>query len=124
MKEPRMTEHTQTVLRILLGRLADGERDPAVLQHGLYGLDLSRRSSLPNGTLFPLLERLRKAGWVERYWEADDTAEMEGRPRRRFYKLTSSGAEQAAIELAKVSATNSGNPFIAPRPATSEGSAR
>ncbi|WP_165964603.1 helix-turn-helix transcriptional regulator [Actinomadura sp. KC216] len=115
-----MTEHTQTVLRILLGRLNDGERDPAVLQHGLYGLELTRRSGLPNGTLFPLLERLRKAGWIERYWESDDISEQAGRPRRRFYKLTSKGAELAAIELAKISAGAS-KPLGFTRPAPDGG---
>ncbi|MGC9479523.1 PadR family transcriptional regulator [Streptomyces sp. WG4] len=109
MSEPKMTPHTQTVLRALLGRSADGERRAVVLADGLYGLELSKMTDLPNGTLFPLLERLRQAGWVERYWEEDDIAEAEGRPRRRFYRLTDKGAEQAphAIAAATVATTSS-----------------
>jgi DNA-binding MarR family transcriptional regulator len=99
-----MTRHTQTVLRALLGRTTDGERRSVVLAEGLYGLELSRMSGLPNGTLFPILERLRQAGWVERYWEQDDTAEAEGRPRRRFYRITPSGAELAPLALAEATA--------------------
>ncbi|RFU40240.1 PadR family transcriptional regulator [Actinomadura logoneensis] len=95
-----MTEHTQTVLRILLGRGPDGERIPTALTHGIYGLELANLSGLPNGTLFPLLERLRRADWVERYWEDDETAEAEGRPRRRYFRLTSKGAERAPLALA------------------------
>ncbi|MEK8141740.1 PadR family transcriptional regulator [Streptomyces sp. M10(2022)] len=95
MSEPKMTPHTQTVLRTLLGRAADGERRAVTPTEGLYGLELSKLTGLPNGTLFPLLERLRQAGWVERYWEEDDLAEAEGRPRRRFFRLTTKGAEHA-----------------------------
>ncbi|MFF5024208.1 PadR family transcriptional regulator [Streptomyces collinus] len=104
MAEPRMTTHTQTVLRALLGRSVSGERRQAVLRTGLYGLELSRMTDLPNGTLFPILERLLQAGWVERYWEQDELAEAEGRPRRRFYRLTTSGAEAAPQALATATA--------------------
>ncbi|MDQ0935063.1 PadR family transcriptional regulator [Streptomyces turgidiscabies] len=104
MADVKMTAHTQTVLRALLGQGADGERRPVVLAEGLYGLELSRMTQLPNGTLFPLLERLRQAGWVERYWEADEIGEAEGRPRRRFFRLTSKGAERAPLALAEASA--------------------
>ncbi|MFI0156710.1 PadR family transcriptional regulator [Streptomyces lydicus] len=109
MSGPKMTPHTQTVLRALLGRGVDGERRTTVLAEGLYGLELSTLTGLPNGTLFPLLERLRQAGWVERHWEADALAEAEGRPRRRFFRLTDKGAECAPYALAAVTATDSGH---------------
>ncbi|MFK0221165.1 PadR family transcriptional regulator [Streptomyces vinaceus] len=78
---------------------------------------MSTLSGLPNGTLFPLLERLRQAGWVERYWEQDAIAEAEGRPRRRFYKITSRGADLAPQALAEAMATDPGSqrgPLAAP----------
>ena len=105
-----MTPHTQTVLRALLGQGADGERRTAVLREGLYGLKLSEMTKLPNGTLFPLLERLRQAGWVERYWEQDHVAEAGGRPRRRYYRITSKGAERVphALAVATAAASASG----------------
>ncbi|MDQ0847989.1 PadR family transcriptional regulator [Streptomyces sp. V1I6] len=102
-----MTKHTQTVLRALTGQGTVGERRSSVLADGLYGLELSKRSGLPNGTLFPILERLRQAGWVERYWEQDAIAEKEGRPRRRFYRITPKGAELAAQALAEATAAAS-----------------
>jgi DNA-binding MarR family transcriptional regulator len=102
-----MTPHTQTVLRALLGQGADGERRSVVLSEGLYGLKLSEMTGLPNGTLFPLLERLRQAGWVERYWEQDQAAEIEGRPRRRYYRITPKGAERAPHALAAATAAGS-----------------
>ncbi|MFE7129706.1 PadR family transcriptional regulator [Streptomyces sp. NPDC057638] len=104
MPSPRMTKHTQTVLRVLLGQDSDLADRTTIRTEGLYGLELSRRSGLPNGTLFPLLERLQQAGWVERYWEADASAEAEGRPRRRFYRLSAKGADLAPHALAEATA--------------------
>ncbi|MFC8596676.1 PadR family transcriptional regulator [Streptomyces atroolivaceus] len=105
MSEVKMTPHTQTVLRAMMGQGGDSERRRMALSHGLYGLELSKITGLPNGTLFPLLERLRQAGWVERYWEQDEIAESEGRPRRRFYKITSKGSELAPQALAAATST-------------------
>lgn len=116
-----MTKHTQTVLRALLGQSdAVSERRAMVLADGLYGLELSRTTGLPNGTLFPLLERLRQAGWVERYWESDDIAEREGRPRRRFFRLTDKGAENAPHALAVATAAAPAGHTV-PRPGLAGG---
>ncbi|MEW1914368.1 hypothetical protein AB0442_39255 [Kitasatospora sp. NPDC085895] len=54
--------------------------------------------------MFPLLERLLNASWVERYWEDHASAEAEHRPRCRFYKLTSHSAGLAPQALAEASA--------------------
>ncbi|MGE7384503.1 PadR family transcriptional regulator [Streptomyces sp. NPDC004126] len=104
MPDVNLTPHTQTLLRALLGQGVDIGQRSVVLTEGLYGLDLSRRTELPNGTLFPILERLRQAGWVERYWEQDAIAEAEGRPRRRFYRISPKGAVLAPQALAHASA--------------------
>ncbi|HTA12713.1 MAG TPA: helix-turn-helix transcriptional regulator [Solirubrobacteraceae bacterium] len=63
-----------------------------------YGLDLSKRSGLKPGTIYPILARLLQAGWLERRWEAIDPA-AEGRPRRRLYRLTGVGATSARWAL-------------------------
>ncbi|WP_199809474.1 PadR family transcriptional regulator [Streptomyces sp. NRRL S-920] len=104
MPDVKMTPHTQTVLRALLGHGDARDHRTVVLADGLYGLELSKRTGLPNGTLFPILERLRQAGWVERYWERDEIAEGEGRPRRRFYRVSSKGAAAAPQALAEATA--------------------
>ncbi|MFA7763506.1 PadR family transcriptional regulator [Streptomyces sp. NPDC048723] len=104
MPDVKLTLHTQTLLRTLLGQGVDTGQRTVVLSEGLYGVDLSRRTGLPNGTLFPILERLRQAGWVERYWEQDAIAEAEGRPRRRFYRISPKGAVFAPQALAEASA--------------------
>ena len=43
------------------------------------------------GTLYKALERLEKAGFLESFWEDPQIAADEGRPRRRFYKVTMAG---------------------------------
>ncbi|MFE0286019.1 PadR family transcriptional regulator [[Kitasatospora] papulosa] len=108
----------------MLGQGGDGECRRTVLSHGLYGLELSKITGLPNGTLFPLLERLRQAGWVERYWEQDEIAESEGRPRRRFYKITSKGSELAPHALAAAMSATAPAPGILARPRLAGGDLR
>lgn len=57
-----------------------------------YGLDIARRLSDGvlmggEGTLYPLLARLRKAGLVTTSWRESDAG-----PPRRYYALTEDGA--------------------------------
>lgn len=65
----------------------------AMLQNQeLYGLDIARRLTVDGilmsgeGTLYPLLARLRKAGLVDTQWQES----IEGPP-RRYYSLTDDG---------------------------------
>ena len=88
MPPPRMTTQTLAVLSAMLG---DEDAD-------WYGLDLSKRSGLKPGTIYPILDRLLKAGWLQREWEAIDPV-TEGRPRRRLYRLTALGAPSARRAL-------------------------
>jgi len=88
---PRMTIPTQMVLRALL---LEPTRE-------MYGLQICAMSGLPSGTIHPILARLERGfGWLTSRWEDVIPAE-EGRPRRRYYKLTEDGAERARIALAQ-----------------------
>lgn len=65
----------------------------ALLEGGeLYGVELVRRLgaeralATTEGTLYPLLSRLRKARWVETTWRESPSG-----PPRRYYTLTPSG---------------------------------
>lgn len=64
-----------------------------------YGLDLMRATGQPSGTIYPILVRLQRAGWVEATWEDVDPTQ-EGRPPRRYYRLTPDAVGTARIELA------------------------
>ncbi|MFD3400073.1 PadR family transcriptional regulator [Kribbella sp. NPDC058693] len=58
-------------------------------------------TGLPSGTIYPIFERLERSGWLESGWESIDPV-TEGRPARRYYKLTTRGlpaARQALAEL-------------------------
>jgi len=89
---PRMTLQTQLVLRAMLA-------EPAAER---YGLQLCAQTGLPSGTIYPIVARLEQLGWVESSWEDPGEHVAQGRPRRRYYRLTEEGAEQARDALARV----------------------
>jgi DNA-binding PadR family transcriptional regulator len=84
-----MTVPTQLVLDVLLA-------DPA---EELYGLRIGVEAGLPSGTVHPILARLEGLGWLESRWEDVDPRE-EGRPPRRYYRLTATGVRDARAALA------------------------
>ncbi len=88
---PRMTLPTQLVLRAMLA-------EPT---QEMYGLQIGQAAELPSGTIHPILARLEGCGWLESRWEDIDPAK-EGRPRRRYYRLSAEGAECARTALARV----------------------
>jgi len=65
-----------------------------------YGLDVIDATGLATGTVYVTLGRLQKRGFVATSWEDQRIAEREGRPRRRYYRLTKEGraALQEALE--------------------------
>ncbi len=81
-----------TVAAVLAALLEDPAADR-------YGLDLMRATGQPSGTLYPILVRLHRAGWIESRWEDVDASEA-GRPARRYYRLTPDGAAAARTHLA------------------------
>jgi PadR family transcriptional regulator PadR len=83
-----MTMQTLAVLKALLVRPREAR----------YGLDIAREAGLKSGTLYPALARLERAGWLESLWEDIDQAAA-GRPRRRYYRLTTHGAVHAQRAL-------------------------
>ena len=84
----RMTPATADVLATLLEA---GEPT--------WGLRVVRATDRPTGSVYPILERLERAGWVVSVWE--DDPERSG-PRRRLYELTADGALAAREAIARV----------------------
>jgi PadR family transcriptional regulator PadR len=84
-----MTIPTQRVLRALL---AEPTRER-------YGVEIGAEAGLPSGTIHPILARLEGVRWIESRWESIDPREQ-GRPARRYYRLTASGVELARQALA------------------------
>ena len=88
-----MTHATMSVLRALL-------QNPS---RELYGLEICAAAGLPTGTVHPILARLEGMGWLESSWEQID-ARKEGRPRRRYYRLSESGSLRAQAAVARADA--------------------
>jgi DNA-binding PadR family transcriptional regulator len=86
-----MTLQTQLVLRAMLTEPGSGH----------YGLQLCEETGLPSGTIYPIVARLEQLGWLVSSWEDPAEHIAQGRPRRRYYRLTDEGAEQARGALAR-----------------------
>jgi PadR family transcriptional regulator PadR len=56
-----------------------------------YGFDIIDATNLPSGTVYPALSRLERDGFVRSAWEDERHAYEEGRPARRYYRLTAPG---------------------------------
>jgi DNA-binding PadR family transcriptional regulator len=84
-----MTIPTQRVLESLLD---DPERER-------YGLEIGEVAGLRSGTVHPILARLEGVGWLTSRWE-DVDPQTEGRPARRYYRLTGDGVLAARAALA------------------------
>ena len=60
----------------------------------MYGYEINHALNsipefqIPNGTIYPILQRLTKNEWAVFYWEESDSG-----PRRKYYKITEGGRE-------------------------------
>ena len=77
----RRTRQTLAVASALLAR--PNERH--------WGYDLTKLSGVRAGVLYPILARMLDEGWLEDAWEDGRVAVAEGRPPRRYYRLTTKG---------------------------------
>lgn len=64
-----------------------------------YGLEVIQLTGLSSGTVYPILRRLESEGLVEALWEDEEEARDEGRPARRYYRVTGAGGR--ALERAR-----------------------
>lgn len=83
----------------MLANMRKGVLEPCVLallsREELYGVDLAHRLAdagllASEGTLYPLLARLRKSGLVASRWEESPSG-----PPRRYYSATAEGRAAA-----------------------------
>jgi DNA-binding PadR family transcriptional regulator len=64
----------------------------AVVDGAPYGFDIIERTGLPSGSVYPALSRLERDGYLASAWEDEARARAEGRPARRYYRVTAAGA--------------------------------
>lgn len=89
---------------MLLDAIMNAGNDPP------WGYRLCEETGLGSGTVYPILERLEEAGWIEGAWEAGRPAD---RPRRRFYLITAAGRAGKASAPAR---RRGGARVLAPEP--------
>jgi DNA-binding PadR family transcriptional regulator len=92
-RRPNTSPQTLRVLRLLLA-------EPATWH---YGYEISQRTGLKSGTLYPILIRLADQGWLETRWAEP---QRQGRPARHTYRLTPVGARAASALVAKAQEAN------------------
>ncbi|WP_328375852.1 PadR family transcriptional regulator [Micromonospora zamorensis] len=78
----RVTQPTLDVLTVLLSAEED-----------LHGFGVAKQTGRAPGTVYPILRKLEDGGYLEGRWEQE--APAEGRPRRRYYRLTVAGRAEA-----------------------------
>jgi DNA-binding PadR family transcriptional regulator len=69
---------------------------------GLHGYDISKRTGIKPGTLYPMLIRLAEQHYLDAVWQ---TEPAHGRPPRHIYQLTDEG-RAFALQLRAQSATD------------------
>jgi len=67
-----------------------------------YGFEIMRITGLASGSLYPMLARLERAGWLTKGKENIDP-HAEGRPPRLHYTITGAAATAARLQLAALS---------------------
>jgi PadR family transcriptional regulator, regulatory protein PadR len=72
----------------------------AIAAGSRFGFDIMAATGLTSGTVYPALDRLEQLGFLRSHWEDDNVAHAEGRPARRYFRLTAAGAKalDAALE--------------------------
>lgn len=101
-----MTLPVQAVLQAMLKR--PGEE--------LYGFELARASGLASGTIYPIVTRLIDAGWLTACWEAPEAGQQEGRPPRRYFRLTAQGQARAVHALERTASRRAATSGMLARP--------
>lgn len=87
----RVTKPFLEVLEVLLRALDDDLE--------VHGWLIMRETHRSGPTVYGVLDRLERAGWVEGHWE--DQGQDSNRPRRRHYHLTPTGATAGRKLLAE-----------------------
>ncbi len=87
----RITQPTLDVLEVLVRAFEEEAR--------VHGWAIMKVTGRAGPTVYKVLDRLEKAGWITGEWE--QLAPTQAGPRRRFYRLTGEGAPAAQALLAQ-----------------------
>ena len=90
----------------VLQALADGHH---------YGFDVIDRTSLASGTVYPALSTLERKHLVASRWEEAGPAHSDGRPRRKYYRVTAEGSEALQEAMEHFQAMGLRTPAVTPK---------
>ena len=65
----------------------------------IYGFSIMEMTGLPSGTVYPAMRRLEDDKLIRSRWERPSLALADGRPARKYYKLTAAGL--ATLEVSR-----------------------
>jgi PadR family transcriptional regulator, regulatory protein PadR len=85
---------THATLKVLSSIMAAGRAE-------MSGSQIAVETGLASGSLYPILLRLERCGFLKSRWEKINPSE-EGRPRRRLYKMTTAGAALTRSSLSEL----------------------
>jgi PadR family transcriptional regulator PadR len=68
----------------------------------IWGYQLSKRSGVRSGVLYPQLDRMMSQGWLNDHWEERQPGQK--RPPRRYYTLTDEGRSELGAVSSRVKA--------------------
>ena len=90
----------------VLQALADGHH---------YGFDVIDHTGLASGTVYPALSTLVRKKLVESRWENEGAAHSDGRPRRKYYRVTAEGMEALREAMEHFQAIGLRTPAVTPK---------
>lgn len=111
MSTPRITLPVLAVLAVFLD-------DPTVER---FGFQITQASGLAAGTVYPILQRLLAAGWLDERYESPGEHGGHQGPLRRYYRFTEKGATRAynVIQERQAQYSSLGR-VLSPRPDTAD----
>ena len=82
-----------------------------------WGYELSKRSGVRSGVMYPILQRMLDEGWLTDGWEDQEQVGRGKRPPRRYYKVTDAGRTALGAILVRASSDARFQPILAPQAA-------
>ena len=61
-----------------------------------YGFSIMETTGFPSGTVYPAMRRLERDALIVSRWEKQSIADAEGRPARKYYRVTAEGKSTLA----------------------------
>ncbi len=99
---------TYALVQVALALMADAS-------NWHWGYELSKRSGVRSGVMYPILQRMLDEGWLIDGWEEQGRGGRAKRPPRRYYELTDAGRIELGALIAEACRDARFRPLFIPR---------